>query len=36
VKVVTDVSKKESVENLFNVAFNRFSEIDVDLSLRSI
>jgi len=28
-KVVTDVSSKDSVQNLFNEAFNRFKEIDV-------
>lgn len=31
VKVVTDVAQKDSVENLFNVAFNTFGEIDVYL-----
>ena len=28
-KVITDVSSNDSVQNLFNEAFNRFKEVDV-------
>jgi NADP-dependent 3-hydroxy acid dehydrogenase YdfG len=28
-KVITDVSSNDSVQNLFNEAFNRFNEVDV-------
>jgi len=31
-KVVTDVTSKESVENLFKEAFNKFNEVDVQTS----
>jgi NADP-dependent 3-hydroxy acid dehydrogenase YdfG len=35
VKVVTDVSDKSSVENLFKEAFKRFPEVDVsDMMVR--
>ena len=31
-KVVTDVTSKESVENLFKESFNKFNEVDVQTS----
>ena len=31
-KVITDVSSNDSVQNLFNEAFNRFNQVDVSSS----